>query len=196
MDLGLARDRRFCLMAGVGFDAEVVTRHHLARLGPGGAMRTTNRAAYVDPVLRSSLFYRFPPLTIEILDDGRQETLQGTTAFVFNLPDYALGLPIAPTARGNDGLLDVIVFRNPGTFHALRYLWLVFRGLHLKRPGVEHRRVQAVRIGSTETVPVQLDGDPGGYIGPAPDGEPWTFRILPGAVDVLVPEGYRVASAS
>ncbi len=31
LDLGLVAGRRFALMAGVGFDADVVTRHHLAR---------------------------------------------------------------------------------------------------------------------------------------------------------------------
>ena len=47
-------------MAGIGFDADVVTRHHLARVGHAGVPRPTHRASYVEPVLRSSLQYRFP----------------------------------------------------------------------------------------------------------------------------------------
>lgn len=178
IDLGQAGDRRFALMAGIGFDADVVTRHHRARVA-GGSVKPTHRGAYVESVLRSSLEYRFPPLTVTLAD----EVLTATTAFVFNLPRYALGLPIAPTARADDGLLDLVLFRDPGPFRALHYLWLVVRGLHLRRPGVIHRRIARVAIHSPEPVPVQLDGDPGGTL-----GEPaWTIEVVPGALDVVVP---------
>ena len=186
LDLGLVGDRRFALMAGLGFDADVVSRHHAARVGHSGLPRTTHRAAYVEPVLRSTFGYRFPLLTIAAEDtEGREETLAGTTAFVFNLPRYALGLPFAPTARGDDGWLDLVVFRDPGAFRALHYLWLVVRGLHLKRPGITHRRVRRVTIEAAAPVPVQLDGDPGGVIEP---GEPpWIVEVLPRAVGVVAP---------
>ena len=151
-----------------------------------GAMRPTHRGAYVESVLRSSLAYRFPPLTIRVDEADREEVLTGTTAFVFNLPRYALGLPIAPTARDDDGLLDLVVFRDPGPFRALHYLWMIFRGLHLRQPGVEHRRVRRVAVTAAEPVPVQLDGDPGGSVAADP-AAPWTAEVLPGAIDVLVP---------
>ena len=186
LDLGLIDGRRFALMAGFGFDADVVSRHHVARLGRTGQPRPTHRAAYVEPVLRSSFGYRFPPLTLTLeRDDGAEETLVGTTAFVFNLPRYALGLPFAPSASGDDGWLDLVVFRDPGPFRALHYLWLVVRGLHLDRPGIVHRRVRRVAIEAAGVVPVQLDGDPGGLVEP---GEaPRVIEVLPGAVGVLVP---------
>jgi diacylglycerol kinase (ATP) len=184
IDLGLAGRRRFSLMAGFGFDADVVTRHHRARVGRAGLVRPTHRAAYVGPVIQSSWSYGFPPLTIRVLDEGREETLEGTSAFVFNLPRYALGLPFAPEARGDDGWLDLVVFRDPGAWRALHYLWLVLRGLHLRRDDVQHRRVRLVEIVAEQPVPVQLDGDPGGTIEP---GEPWRVEVLPDAVSVLLP---------
>jgi diacylglycerol kinase (ATP) len=187
LDLGLTRSRRFTLMAGIGFDADVVIRHHLARVGRAGIPRPTHRASYVEPVLRSSLEYRFPTLSVRIDDPGHEEVLTGTTVFLFNLPRYALGLPFAPTARGDDGLLDLIVFRNAGPFQALYYLWLVVRSLHLDTPGVFHRRVRRVVVSSAETVPVQLDGDPGGYVAPGDGGDSWTIEVLPRAIDVMVP---------
>lgn len=186
-DLGQSPGRRFTLMAGFGFDADVVTRHHAARVR-GGTARTTHRAMYVEPVLRSSLGYKFPPITVTCHDPttGLAETLMGTTVFVFNLPRYALGLPFAPTALGDDGLLDVVVFRDPGPFRALHYLWLVVLGLHLSRPDVEHRQVRRAEISSASLVPVQLDGDPAGYVNGSP-GSSWITQVLPGAIDVLVP---------
>jgi diacylglycerol kinase (ATP) len=174
------------LMAGFGFDADVVSRHHASRLGRSGQLRTTHRVAYVEPVLRSSFAYRFPTLTLTAEGvDGTSETLVGTTALVFNLPRYALGLPFAPAARGDDGWLDLVIFRDPGPFRALHYLWLVVRGLHLDRPGIIHRRIRRVSIEASGVVPVQLDGDPGGLV--VPGEGPRIIEVLPRAVDVLVP---------
>ena len=185
IDLGLTGARRFALMAGIGFDADVVTRHHLTRVGRSGVAKPTHRAAYVESVLRSSFEYRFPTMTIAIADPGREETIEGTSAFLFNLPRYALGLPFAPLAQGDDGWLDLVVFRNAGPFQALHYLWLVARGLHLDRPDVFHRKVRRVVVTSGEPIPVQLDGDPGGFV-PSNQGA-WSVEVLPRAVDVLVP---------
>ncbi|MDB5352839.1 MAG: sphingosine/diacylglycerol kinaselike enzyme [Planctomycetota bacterium] len=192
IDLGQTGERRFVLMAGIGFDAEVVCRHHASRMGKAGLMRPTSRSAYVEPVLRASFGYKFPALRM-VVDD--REELVGTTAFIFNLPRYALGLPFAPTARGDDGLLDLIVFRDAGPFRALHYLWMVFRGLHLRRDGVYHRRVSRVSVSATESVPVQLDGDPGGVVEADRLAVPWTVDVLPSAIAVMVPKSYESAAA-
>jgi diacylglycerol kinase family enzyme len=138
-------------------------------------------------VLSASLTYRFPPLEVTYTEHGRVDTLIGTSVFIFNLPRYALGLPFAPSARGDDGLLDLVVFRNGGPWNALRYLWLVWLGRHLKEPGVHHRRVSRVTISCPESVPFQLDGDPGGVLRPASSGSALTVEVLPRAIDVLVP---------
>jgi diacylglycerol kinase family enzyme len=195
LDLGAVAGRSFALMAGFGFDADVVTRHHRARVREGGTPRPTNRAAYVAPILQASLEYRFVPLSVRV-DEGEgdvpgpAEELVGTTVFVFNLPRYALGLPFAPDARGDDGLLDLVVFERAGALNAAHYLWLVLRGLHLRRRGVHHRRVRRVTIAAAGPVPVQLDGDPGGVVAP---GAPWTVAVAPGAVRVLATAAYFAA---
>jgi diacylglycerol kinase (ATP) len=183
LDLGLVAGRRFALMAGVGFDADVVTRHHLGRVGRAGRVNPTSRAAYVEPVLRSTFGYRFPELTIDV-DDGH-EVITGTSAFLFNLPRYALGLPFAPSAVGDDGLLDLVVFHHPGALRALHYLWLVLRGLHLRRSDIDHRRVTRVSISAAVPVPVQLDGDPSNSLGNG--AEKWSAEILAHAIRVVVP---------
>jgi diacylglycerol kinase family enzyme len=203
VDLGLACGRRFMLMAGFGFDGDVVSRHHRGRLGSSGRVLPTNRAAYVEPILKSSLSYKFPVIRVRIDDPIEEEILIGTTVFLFNLPRYALGLPFAPEARDDDGRLDLLVFRKPGPFQALYYLWRVLWGKHLDDPDVIYRRVRRVTLSADDTVPAQLDGDPAGVLGPAvpaatrnadePTTDPtaipsgaWTVEVLPGAVQVLV----------
>ncbi len=167
VDLGQGLGRRFVLMAGFGFDGDIVTRHHRSRTSRVGVVRPTHRIAYVEPILRSSLFYRFPTITVRVADPGAEESLVGTTVFVFNMPRYALGLPFAPDAREDDGWLDLVVFRDPGPFQALYYLWRVFCRSHLQHPSVFHRRVKQVVLNAQDMVPVQLDGDPGGIVLPA-----------------------------
>jgi diacylglycerol kinase (ATP) len=208
-DLGNAAGRRFLLMTGFGFDGDVVTRHHRSRTSRSGRVKPTHRAAYVEPILRSSLFYRFPHINVAIEDPGREEILRGTTVFVFNLPRYALGLPFAPQASQDDGLLDLVVFRDPGPFQALYYLWRVFCGTHLDHPGVFHRRFRRLTLTSNEAIPAQLDGDPAGFLLPAgassagdgrteagqESGSGWTIEVIPGTIDVLVPPSQAASSA-
>ena len=130
---------------------------------------------------------------MRIADAGAEEVLTGTTVFIFNMPRYALGLPFAPTAREDDGWLDLVIFRDPGPFQALYYLWKVFRGTHLDQPGVFHRRVKKLVVTADEPIPVQIDGDPGGYVLP-PSGAPrrGNRRSIPAADRAL---GIRAAPA-
>lgn len=198
-DVGSADNRRFVLMTGFGFDGDVVTRHHRSRISSTGKIKPTHRAAYVEPIVRASLFYRFPPIHVKITDPGAEEELSGTTVFVFNLPRYALGLPFAPQAKQDDGLLDLVIFRDPGPFQALYYLWRVLRGTHLDHPGVSHRRVRRLALSASHCIPVQLDGDPAGFLNPDHHGSAsvgqngtkpsssWTIEVVPGAVEFLVP---------
>jgi diacylglycerol kinase (ATP) len=216
VDIGQADGRRFLLMAGFGFDADVVTRHHHGRISGSGRARPTSRLAYVEHILRSSFSYRFPTISVQIADPGAQEVLRGSTVFFFNLPRYALGLPFVPIARDDDGWLDLVVFRRPGPFQAFYYLCKVGLGVHLRDPTVSYRRVRKAIVTSRSEIPVQLDGDPGGYLlpntpdpasaaatpvidgaspphnGPIPRHAAahragWTIEILPSALDVLVP---------
>jgi diacylglycerol kinase family enzyme len=166
VDVGQSLGRWFVLMGGFGFDADVVTRHHQSRVSRVGAVRPTHRIAYVEPIVRSSLFYRFPRITVRVADAGAEESLVGTTVLVFNLPRYALGLPFAPEAREDDGWLNLVVFRKPGPFHALFYLWRVFCRSHLRDPTVFHRRVKKVVVTAQDQVPAQFDGDPAGVVLP------------------------------
>ncbi len=103
-----------------------------------------------------------------------------------------MGLPFAPQARCDDGLLDLLVFREPGPFQAFYYLCKVFLGKHLRDPGVTHLQVRKVQIAADRSVPVQLDGDPGGYLegttlGQASQG--WTIEVLPAAARVYAGGG-------
>jgi diacylglycerol kinase family enzyme len=167
-----AADRLFCLMAGVGFDADVVNRLHRKRSGH------ISLYSYARPIVQALRRYRFHVMEVEILDTG--ERLRGAMVFLLNLPRYAMGLPLAPEARGDDGLLNLLVFERPGIFHLFRYLTAVLQGRRDKLRDCHHRWVRAVRLECTQTVRVQTDGDPAGTL-------PVTIEVVPGAMTLLVP---------
>jgi diacylglycerol kinase (ATP) len=198
VDVGLVGDRRFLLMVGFGFDGDIVSRHHQGRVSRSGSIRPTHRIAYVWPILRSSFSYRFPSITVRIADPDADEVLTGTTVFVFNAPRYALGLPFVPSARDDDGWLDVIVFRKPGPLQALYYLFKVFLGIHLGDSSVYHRRARHVVVSSHDRIPVQIDGDPGGYLSPQTEADPaagWSISVIPAALEVIAPSSGRARRA-
>jgi diacylglycerol kinase family enzyme len=176
LDLARANGRLFCLMASVGLDADVVHRVHRKRRGH------INRLSYAVPLLQALGEYRFPSIEVEVEETG--ERIRGATVFVFNLPEYALGLPIAAGGNPQDGLLDLCVFERPGVLELLRYLAAVVVGKHQEMPDFQHRRVRVVHLSTTEPAPLQTDGDPAGCL-------PGTIEVLPQALPMLVPEKQR-----
>jgi diacylglycerol kinase family enzyme len=171
-DLASVNDRFFTLMAGAGLDAEVVRRVHADRRGH------VNRLTYAWHVMQTIQDYNFPLVEVEV--EGTGERLSGAMVFVFNLPQYALNLPIARDARPDDGLLDLYVFQRPGLVNLARYLEAVVRGAQHKLPDFQHRAVRGVRLWSEPRVALQTDGDPAGCL-------PVTIEVVPRALTLVVP---------
>ena len=116
-------------MVGCGFDAEVVRRLHGMRSGH------IRHFSYAKPILDSLRNYEYPELRVycespELAEKGGGESagaarpvdLSARWVFVVNLPRYAVGLQIAPDALGNDGFLDVCLFKEGSLWSGLRYL--------------------------------------------------------------------------
>ncbi len=177
LDLGRANEKHFLLMISAGFDAEVVRALHLNRRG------NITRAAYLLPTLNVIRRYSYP--TMRILSG--EPSAAGAAAyecrwmFGFNLPLYALGLPIAPDAVATDGLLDVCTFQRGSTWSVLRYLWHVRRGCHLGLADAALKRYGHFRLEGPigQDIAYQLDGDFGGML-------PVDVEVLPGELRLVV----------
>lgn len=174
LDAGRANGRLFLLMAGVGFDAEVVRRLHEARNG------NISHWTYVKPILQSIRSYNYPELRVYCAPGGPELVLvRCRFAFVFNLPKYGLGLRMAPAADGADGALDLCAFERGGLFTSLKYVAAVVLGMHQRLKEFTGWRGQQLRIESDEPVPYELDGDVGGML-------PLTIEVVPRRLRLLV----------
>lgn len=180
LDVGLANNKMFLVMASSGFDAAVVEDMHANRKGH------INRWSYTIPIIRTLGRYRFP-LTRLLGNDEIAKTTQDQQAawtFIFNLPRYAANLNFCPQADPLDGKLDVCTFRQPGVIKGFGYLSRLWRGTHQRMTDFSHSLATNITMHSSDTksplaIPYQLDGDPGGVL-------PLEIRVLPGRLKLIV----------
>jgi len=175
IDLGMAMGRYFTLMAGFGFDAEVVSSVHPPVkdiIGP---------SAYVFKSLEALTYYHATDMTIEM--DGRIYKTKAFTVIIGNSSMYAYPLKITPHACMDDGLLDICVFERPITDRIgfLHQLVDIFRKRHLHHPDVQYFRARHVVIRSEPEILMQLDGDLFG-------NTPAEVSIVPGVLPLMVPQ--------
>ncbi|MEC8433638.1 MAG: protein BmrU, partial [Planctomycetota bacterium] len=101
-------------------------------------------------------------------------------AFVFNVPMYAMGLPIVPDADDSDGRLDLCSMRNGSLLRAFVYLAGILMGRHRYWNDVHSERAESMVIEADEPVNFQLDGDPGGQL-------PLTIEALESRLTFVTP---------
>ncbi len=172
LDAGRANGQLFLVMASCGFDADVVHRLHSQRTGH------IHHWSYARPIVGAISSYRYPKIRIRA--DGETKTVSAKWAFVFNVPRYAMNLPIVADADPQDGRLDLCTFRHGNLIRGLFYLSAVLLRQHRRWAQTHFRRFEKVAIESDERVPYQLDGDPGGVL-------PLEIEAIPKFLRVVVP---------
>jgi diacylglycerol kinase (ATP) len=173
IDLGLAGDRYFALMAGIGMDAEVV-----ATVSPV-LKRTLKEGAFAVQGVVTYLTHDHPLLRV---DDG-DHVMDGYFVVFGNASNYAGSFGITPYADMRDGLLDVCVLQDVSFLNTAWYWLAALVNSHLKHPKVQYFRTEAAEVSAVEPgmeVLVQTDGEVAGKL-------PLVCRVAPRALRVLVP---------
>jgi YegS/Rv2252/BmrU family lipid kinase len=172
IDVAGVADRKFVVMAGLGFDAAIM------RDAPEGLKKAVGWPAYV---VSAAKHLRGRGLRVTItLDDGTPLQRRVRTVVVGNVGKLQGNIPLLPEAQPDDGVLDVVLISIRNVID-----WIRVTGRVMRRADVPDRRLERftakhVVVEASHTQPRQLDGD---VIEP---GKVMDIRIEPGALIVRV----------
>ena len=171
IDVGELAGRLFVNIAGVGIDAHVATQFNAAsnpRRGLAGYARVAGRA------LRT---YR--PSVYRITTPAGRVDVRALLVTVANAPQWGNGAQIAPGARVDDGLFDLVVIEEHSRFRTVSQLPRLFNGTVSRIRGCTISRVPDVTIESDEPMTFHVDGEP------VHGGTTLQARMHPGALKVV-----------
>lgn len=171
LDLAEVDGVPYCGIASCGFDSDA---NRIANTAPP----RLGTLVYVYGALRALAAWTPARFSLEL--DGEPVEVTGYTVAAANSGAYGGGMILAPDARLDDGLLDVVTVADMSRRRFLAQLPKVFRGTHVKNPELVVARARELRIAADRPFTVYADGDPIGEL-------PVTVRALPGAVRVIAP---------
>lgn len=175
IDVGVAGGRCFALMAGFGFDAQVireVLRPVKKMIGP---------AAYVFASFGALAKCRSTAIRLSL--DGEEVRAEAYLLVIANAASYAYRqIKLAPFAALDDGWLDVCVFERAPTDRVgfAGQMMAVLARRHLRDPRVRYYRAKRIGLVSDPPIQGQIDGETFG-------GTPLEITLLPRALPVFVP---------
>jgi diacylglycerol kinase (ATP) len=170
---GYEATRWYLAVLSAGFDAAVNARAN-ELIWPRGTAR------YVRAVFDE--LARFRPYGFRITLDDEVWEQSGTLVAVANTSSYGGGMRIAPHARWDDGLLDVVIAGPLSRAGLIGLFPRVFPGTHVRHPACSVVRARRVLLEPSHAGPVPpaafADGE---RIGPLPI----QAEVVPGAVRLL-----------
>jgi diacylglycerol kinase (ATP) len=146
---GRIGDRLFLMMAGIGFDAEVV-----AAVDPG-LKRRIGRLAFLWAILQRLARHR--PAELSVRADGREYRAAALIAAKGRF--YAGPFVIAPSGDIAEPTLDLVLFRDGGRIAAMRYLVALLLGHTPRLKSATCLKIRSASIRAAEPAPVHADGE-------------------------------------
>ena len=140
---------RFLLMAGIGFDAEVVAHLNFK------LKRKIGKTAYALGSLQQ--LGRQERRLFDARIDGRLE--HPASLVVARAHFYGGRFVLAPEARLEQPALHAVLFPGASRLATLRYMAAVVTGRLQRQCDVEVRQAREIELASPEGAPVQIDGD-------------------------------------
>jgi YegS/Rv2252/BmrU family lipid kinase len=171
IDLGQADDQVFLGNASIGLESEVTP---IANAAP----RVGGRAVYLAATMYG--LARWRPARFELEIDGTSCAYTGYMAAAANTGRFGGGMRLAPDARLDDGLLDVVVIGHTSRVKFIRGTPKVFRGAHVHEPNVHIWSARQVRLDADRPFAVYADGD-------ALARTPTLITVAPAALRVRAP---------
>lgn len=171
VDSCMINQHPFINLAGVGFDAHIA--YHIKKSTFRGLK------GYIWQTLLHAYKYEFPKIDITI--DGQQMTKHCLVAEVANAPMFGYHFKIAPQAKFNDGILDVVIVKKVPKWRYLLSSWRFLTGSFHKSSLAEVYTGKSIQITCKDELAVHFDGE--GFL----TNKNLDFSIIPDSLRVMVP---------
>ena len=132
--------------------------------------------------------FAFKPPVIRVEHDGGVYERGAMFAVVSNHSRFGAGMFIAPEAKIDDGMLDLVVVEAISKVKLLRIFPKVYKGEHVGHPAVTIVRTRSARIYVDRTMTMASDGEPIIEVGE----QGVEVSVRPGALGVVVPQPLAV----
>ncbi|MFG2166338.1 diacylglycerol/lipid kinase family protein [Micromonospora chersina] len=150
LDVGVVDDQCFAVMAGMGFDAQMLD---------STSETTKKRIGWPAYLVGAAKHLRDRPMRVSIrIDDGPPLRRRARSVLIANVGRLQGGVRLLTDAEPDDGWLDVAVLTPRTLGHWLAMGWAVLRRRD-SVPRMEVLRGRKVVITSNRAQPRQLDGD-------------------------------------
>jgi diacylglycerol kinase family enzyme len=150
IDVGVAEDRCFAVMAGMGFDAQMLE---------GTSDKAKKVVGWLAYVAGAAKYLRDRPMRVIIsLDGGPVLRRRPRTVIIANVGRLQGGVRLLSAAEPDDGKLDVAILSPNSLAHWAALGWAVLRRKE-RVPQMETYTAEKIVIRSAKPQPRQLDGD-------------------------------------
>ncbi|HEU5216469.1 MAG TPA: diacylglycerol kinase family protein [Gaiellaceae bacterium] len=173
VELADGTSRLFANVGSAGMSGAVARRANAMTKRLGG------RATFFYALTREFVAWQNTRVTVELGDDVRREGAMHDV-IVANGRFHGGGMKLAPEARQDDGLFDVVLIGDVGKIDFVTTAPKLYSGRYLSHPKVELLRSSAVQIGAAQPLPLEIDGEPIGTT-------PARFEVVRSALRLRVP---------
>ncbi len=171
-DKGKPSQRFFVNSAGIGIDAAVVAATEKLPKYFGGTI------PYLVGLVRTFIGYRNKQVFFSI-GAGAEEKARVLSMVIANGRYFGGGMQIAPEARVDDALFDIVIIKDFSKIELIKNISKVYKGTHLSHPKIRLEKDKSITIRSTDKFLLHADGE---VLGEGPV----TLSLLPRALNLAV----------
>ncbi len=175
IDIGKVNEHIFLEVAGIGLEAALFpAAEEIKRAG----LLSTIKGVFDG--LRTLLAFQTTRVRISF-DNQRVRYYNSLQVSVCNSPYYGAHFQFAPDAVMDDGLLDVLIYKNFSKVEFLRHAIAISQGRRILEPKVIRSKVRSLYIEAVTPTDLHADGVPIGKT-------PARITVIPGSLLVRVPQ--------
>lgn len=150
IDIGKCNERYFINDVGIGFEGAVAK-------ALTGKKKTLGKTSFLVTILKKIFSYRSANYTIK----SAEQDITGKKLIVDinNGRRAGGGFHIAPEARADDGLFDVVMANALTPLQRLHFLPVIEKGKHLGLHFIQHFQTKKITVESDSVIQYHLDGE-------------------------------------